>query len=88
MHYELSGRRHIIRCSNCGAQADVGVTKALAVTAWNRRAADADVEALVEALRAMERCPGFYTTDQKTGETFHTLQSAALARFRSKENTP
>lgn len=34
---------------------------------------------LLEALRAMERCPGYYLTDPETGETFDTIALAAIA---------
>lgn len=38
---------------------------------------------LVVALQAMKRCPGFYQTDQETGEVFGNLVNAALAKVQS-----
>lgn len=35
---------------------------------------------MVKALNAMRRCPGVYTTDQETGETFATLITQALLK--------
>lgn len=34
---------------------------------------------MVRALLAMRRCPGLFSTDQVTGETFATLVETALA---------
>jgi hypothetical protein len=38
------------------------------------------VAALLAALRAMERCPGYWTTDQETGQTFADIARAAIAK--------
>lgn len=40
------------------------------------------VKSLRRALTAMKRCPGFYTTDQVTGETFDVIARFAKVRTR------
>lgn len=38
---------------------------------------------LVSVLHIMERCPGYYTTDQESGETFHAIVTKAIAKAKA-----
>lgn len=42
------------------------------------------VQSAIKALQAMERCPGYHTTDQETGETFATAAQAALRELAAE----